>query len=280
MDKVHVNDDFGEFNFYDSIESIKDIEGYSERVDPKVESFDVIVGWYKLKDGKMTRCQKADCQQMHNTGYVIRLKSGCVTNIGNICGKEFDPDNFIIQERLAKNKIRHYLVVQRISEMKGEIDKYVDLVSEMERLARNFMNAKGDFKRGIEGGEKIFGHLTGMAKKSDYTVIRTRKLSDAEYEEARKIRERPARVVHEEIGRIAYASCFSIEEHVVYLKAKKSLQALQSVDVERGDTKQLQKVAKDISEIVGQCDVLRDAMLEFDKFVSHPRNKELLPFIL
>ncbi|WP_155419341.1 hypothetical protein [Chromobacterium subtsugae] len=280
MEKVYVSDDFGEFNFYDSIESIKDMEGYSERVDPKVESFDVIVGWYKLKDGKMTRCQKVDCQQMHNTGYVIRLKSGCVTNIGNICGKEFDPDNFIIQERLAKNKIRHYLVVQRVSEMRGEVDKYIELVNEVEKLARDFMNAKGDFKRGVEGGEKIFGHLVGMAKRSDYAVIRTRTLSDAEYEEARKIRESPARVVHEEIGRIAYASCLSIEEHVVYLKAKKSLQALQSVDIERGGTQQLQKVAKDISEIGSQCAVLKAALLEFDKFVNYPRNKELLPFIL
>lgn len=269
-----------DFYFFDTIEGIESMPGYVRRVDSSVDKFDDIIGWYQLKDKIQISCQKKDCNTRHGRGYLIRIVSGGVTNIGHVCGEKFDPENFIVRERMAKNKIRHMEQVRYVTSLKNDEKRYWDMVEQIELAGRGLMNKKGRFKMGIENGEKIFGTLVSMAKKESYTVTRLRTLTDEEFEEVKKFQERPSRTFYEEIGKIANGACFAIDESSIYLSAKKAATSLRNIEVDKSTTDELIKVANAVRDIPKMLEELVAADAEFDAFSANQNNMQLLAYII
>lgn len=269
-----------DFVIYDNMEDIRQIPGYTEGIDPGEDEISSISAFYKLRDNKRTPCQKLGCSQPHGTGYVIRLKSGRVSNIGNVCGRDFDPENFIAHVKLAKNKIRHLEAFNYIQNLKNDVETYVGLVECIKQEARNFMIARGEFKNSIEQGDKVVGYLKAMANRSDYAVHHTRRLTDEEFEAEKKTKEFPQRQVSEIIGYLANAKCFAFEEHKVYLLAKNALSSLQKIDLQTSTASDFINVSKDVMEIRQWLAQIKEAQSDLDKFKSNPNNINLLPYIV
>ncbi|MGR2680059.1 hypothetical protein [Chromobacterium haemolyticum] len=268
-----------DFDFYDNMEEIRQVPGYTERIDPEVDEFSSISGHYRLKDKEKTPCQKLGCRQPHGKGYLIRLKSGKVSNIGNVCGRKFDPDNFVIHARMAENKIRHLGALRFAQKLQDDFEYYYDLVERIKSESKAFLISRADFKKSIERGEDVVEKLKEIANRADYSVYRTRRLSDEEFKEAKKVREYPSREVNEHMGDLVNVKCFSLNETDIFLKAQKALKALQDLDPLASSTSELNKVSTSVMEIQKGIDKIKDAQSELEKFRANVNNINLLPYI-
>ncbi|UDM18317.1 hypothetical protein [Vogesella sp. XCS3] len=126
----------------------------------------------------------------------------------------------------------------------------------------------------------MFSALRSMANRADYAVRHSRNLSDAEFEEAKKLHDNPSRVIHEEIGRVSNVSCFLVEEHKFCMSSKKYVEDLLNIDIENSSTQQLSTVAKNIDQMMRDLDGLKKTIKEFELFKANDANIRLLPFLL
>lgn len=119
----------GERGFEDveSWDEILQLPGFMIDLDPEKEELNEIIGRYIFKD--KIACGLTGCHQPHGRGYIVTTKSGRVTNIGNICGKnhfgvKFDEFSKVFVQALTDHQNR-----QAIASFLFQLERYVEEVS-------------------------------------------------------------------------------------------------------------------------------------------------------
>lgn len=111
-----------EVRTFQSEHEIQSEPGFVEHYLVHKENYERLLGDYRLAD-KMRCCLKNKagglCGQPHNYGFVVRLKDGSVSIIGNRCGKShFDADSQVAKDmNLYANAKRRLETQQRVAEL-------------------------------------------------------------------------------------------------------------------------------------------------------------------
>lgn len=165
-----------------SWEEMNELPGFQAVVQVGEGDLDELLGYYNLQPAKP--CGIKSCRSPHNKGYIARLKSGVLTNIGNVCGKrqfgvewgsQRDAFNVSLNSQRYRENVsatqnrvpilRERLIAQREGEYQADWC-YAEMKKYMQRLF----------------SEKLSDRLTIMGKAKSGQVLREVKLSSEERE--------------------------------------------------------------------------------------------------
>lgn len=121
----------GERGFEDveSWEEILQLPGFTIDLDPEKEELKEIIGRYIFKD--KINCGLSVCHQPHGRGYIVTTKSGMVTNIGNICGKNHFGVKFYEFSKVFSQALTDHQNRQTIASFLFQIERYLEDISKM-----------------------------------------------------------------------------------------------------------------------------------------------------
>jgi len=110
------------------LESVEDwtevlsLPGFTEKLNPKKHQLKEIIGNYLFKD--KVACGLQSCRTPHSKGYIVTTKTGQITNIGNMCGKNHFGVDFQSQSNVFKRKVTEHNNRERISQFQFHIEEH------------------------------------------------------------------------------------------------------------------------------------------------------------
>lgn len=117
------------FETIESWDEILELPGFCGNLDPSKNELDQVIGSYLFKD--RIPCGLSTCHQPHGKGYIASTKSGLVTNVGNICGKNHFGVEFDQLSRIYTRAITEHNNRQSISSFVLQIEDYLNQITEL-----------------------------------------------------------------------------------------------------------------------------------------------------
>ncbi|WP_421718143.1 hypothetical protein [Algiphilus sp.] len=116
------------FEHVETWEEILQLPGFTLDLDPKAEELKEIIGRYMFRD--KIACGLSVCRQPHGRGCIATTKSGKVTNIGNVCGKnhfgvKFDEFSRVFTQALTDHQNRETVASFqfRLDSLEAEVEE-------------------------------------------------------------------------------------------------------------------------------------------------------------
>lgn len=100
---IHLNTDTG-FVRLESWEDVLGLPKFTQDVTVDPTQLEKVIGCYDFDDE--VACGLSVCRQPHARGYVVELKDGRKTNLGNRCGKVYLGTEFVFAKRRFDNAFR------------------------------------------------------------------------------------------------------------------------------------------------------------------------------
>jgi hypothetical protein len=118
---------------FESVEQYQARPNYLSAISCASDHLDRIVGKYVFDEPRKVRCGLNGCNYEHWHGYVIRLKDGRETNIGQDCGKREFKVSF---EEVEARYERAVDAAARANAIKTALAERVELLAEAQRLEK------------------------------------------------------------------------------------------------------------------------------------------------
>jgi hypothetical protein len=260
----------GERGFEDveSWEEIMQLPGFTIDLDPEKEELKEIIGRYIFKD--KIACGLTACHQPHGRGYIVTTKSGRVTNIGNICGKnhfgvKFDEFSKVFVQALTDHQNR-----QAIASFLFQLEGYLEEVSRLRGGEKGadwvYLTSRALAERNHGCPDILVSEVGKMIRARDGLIRIPRLATEEEVKEmevmAGKSLPRP-QYVEEQKGNLGGIEClyheYNIRE-ILVLDVEPKLAKLTDFDVDTATSSELRFWVKWCQELEEKLERVRTAV--------------------
>lgn len=256
------------FEDIESWEEILQLPGFTIDLDPEKEELKEIIGRYSFKDKIV--CGLSTCHQPHGRGYIVTTKSGWVTNIGNICGKnhfgvKFDEFSKVFVQALTDHQNR-----QAITSFLFQLEGHVEDVSTLRGGEKGadwvYRTSRALVDRNHGCPDILVSEVGKMIRARDGSIRVPRIATEEEAREkeviAGKTLPRP-QYVEEQKGHLRGIKCLYHEydiRKILVLDVEPKLAELADFDVDTATSKELRFWAKWCQELEEKLEQVRTAV--------------------
>ena len=250
----------------ESWEDIKSLPGFVENLDPAEHELESVIGFYPPFEDKV-KCGLTNCHQPHFKGFIIKTKTGILTNIGKDCGKTHFGVEF---ETFIKQLDRAY----KESENRKKLDSFSYQIEDLEKNINElrhqikgadwvYKNTNELIKLGGECNEIIVRKIIEMAKARVNTLTLSTEATNEEIlileaSQSRKI-QRP-HIITKNIAEIAGLSVFYPENNlkdILVFDLQKQLSIFKTEPVDLMSHSDLQKWVKFVDSIENKLETIQ-----------------------
>lgn len=242
------------------IESWDDVEsrpGFVTDVDPTLVELESIIGSYVFLEDQ--QCGLSNCHQPHKRGYLVSIKGGHETNIGNVCGKNNFGVDFETLRRRFDRDVRIKTHREILEAYKSRLQEYED---HLESLLNEHHGAIWINKwltnirtRGRGFPEPAQAELVRMIRDGNPALTIERRATEREIDalEAAEGRELPRpHFIASEVGTLNGFACLGEAgdlRSLLVLDVKAGLSRLQQLSVENASEHQLAMEVRWVGEL-------------------------------
>lgn len=234
----------------ESWDDVLSLPGFTSDLDPKEHELKDIIGRYIFKETRA--CGLSSCHSPHMIGYVVSTKSGPVTNIGNVCGKNHFGVDFQQLSRRFEEDRNQQLNREIISSFLMQSDHVSEVLEGL--LKSGGHQVRRNIRQLITPSKGcptvVYRMLTSMARDQNPTLTKSRLLTKEERETLEVATGRPVskeEVTEEEVGKLAGLEALFAENDlrdllIVDLQSK--LAELTELDIDSLDSRSLKSWAE------------------------------------
>lgn len=260
----------GERGFEDveSWEEILQLPGFTIDLDPGKEELKEIIGRYIFRD--KIACGLTACHQPHGRGYIVTTKSGRVTNIGNICGKnhfgvKFDEFSKVFVQALTDHQNR-----QTIASFLFQLDRYIEEISTLRGEEKGadwvYRTSRALAERNHGCPDILVSEIGKMIRARDGAIRVPRVATEEETKEMEAMASRSLprpQYVEEKKGNLRGIECLYHENNIreiLVLDVERQLARLAEFDVDAATSNELRFWAKWCQELEGKLERVRESV--------------------
>ncbi len=165
-----------EIRLFESYDEIKNVHGFKENHPVSTETYDSIRGDYNFKKEEEVECcfQKSNgnlCKTKHQYGFVVNVKDGFVTIIGNCCAK----DKFAAEAQIRIDRSRYINErkrqerLQSLGRILSDKENRLATMRSLSEDLESIWNRVNTIRQ--ELGEITLRRLSGMAQTGNLSVV-------------------------------------------------------------------------------------------------------------
>ena len=275
------------FEHVESWEEILQLPGFTLGIDPKDEELKEIIGQYLFRE--KIACGLGVCRQPHGRGYIVTTKSGKVTNIGNVCGKnhfgvKFDEFSKVFTQALTDHKNRESLT-SFLFRLKG-ITAGIDALRSAERGADwVYRITRGLVERNRGCPDSLVTAIGRMVRSRSGAIRVPREATEEEAKElevaAGRNLPRP-QYLEEFKGELKGLTCLYPEHNIreiAVLDIEPNLAKLQDIDIATATSQELRFWSKWCGELADKLDRMQIAVESGNVLLTRDNLAQMLVII-
>lgn len=275
------------FEDAESWEDILQLPGFTTNLDPEEEELKQIIGRYIFKD--KIACGLTTCHQPHGRGYIVTTKSGRVTNIGNICGKNHFGVKFEEFSKIFVKALEDHQHRQAIASFLFQLELYAEQVSGLRGGEQGadwvYRTSRALAERNQGCPDVLVREVGKMIRARDGTIRVPRLATEEETKKfevmAGKTLPRP-QYVDEQKGYLRGIEClyheYNIRE-ILVLDVEPGLAKLADIDVDSATSSELQFWGKWCQELDKKLESVRAAVKAGRVLLSRENLAQLVDLI-
>lgn len=166
---------------------VEQLPGFTPSLDPELHELDSIFGNYYFDEE--VHCGLSVCNQPHNRGYLVKTKTGPVTNIGKDCGKKHFGVDFEILHKQFDRSSSEAMMREQLEGFSLRLDNLEVSVQDIRQMEKgaDWLHKKITALTSVGGDvpEPVVRHLFNMTRAGSGRLTKARPATDAETEAAR-----------------------------------------------------------------------------------------------
>jgi hypothetical protein len=256
------------FRRFDSLSEIEGLERYARDVRATAQDLDTALGDYEFE--AMTPCELHSCHTGHKYGFVVVLKDGRITRVGNRCGGKAFGDKFADLRRAISRDRNLRAIKEGLAEYERRVPEYRQRIEEL-REGALALDTIGETCRALQGTFPLSGELYERARRRDDSIIRQRVMTKDEITMARATgtlsKHGPPYLVEETVARLRGLKILLDDPVEKVRQVLRLLAKLAALDP-AADAKQLEQLHRELGGIDGLLGEAGNLLTEAREFYS------------